>query len=95
MKKSSSSLQISSSFRELNGLSTTDLENLKDYALVHLRHAEIEDISDKSLSRSYDALREKLNLLQLFLNEFNLLKSVKILQEVILKEFYRNHLFMI
>jgi hypothetical protein len=47
---------------ELNGLSTTDLENLKDYALVHLRHAEIEDISDKSLSRSYDALREKTEL---------------------------------
>jgi hypothetical protein len=47
---------------ELNGLSTAQLDDLKEYALVHLRHAEIEDISDKSLVRGYAALREKTEL---------------------------------
>lgn len=47
---------------ELYGLSQSQLLNLKEYSLVHLRHAEIEDISDKSLARSYDALREKTEL---------------------------------
>ncbi|MGI6787018.1 MAG: hypothetical protein ACOX5X_00405 [Acholeplasmataceae bacterium] len=47
---------------ELYSYSAVQLESLKSYSLVHLRHAEIEDISDKSLTRSYGALREKTQL---------------------------------
>lgn len=47
---------------ELYGLSAVELSNLKSYALIHLRHAEIEDIADDKLSGSYDSLREKTEL---------------------------------
>jgi HD-GYP domain-containing protein (c-di-GMP phosphodiesterase class II) len=54
--------QLAHKLGELYGLSESQLETLTDYSLVHLKHAEIEDISDKSLTKSYDALREKTEL---------------------------------
>ena len=53
---------IANRLGQLYGFSETQLLRLKDYALVHLRHEEIEDIADEELTKSYDGLREKTEL---------------------------------